>query len=126
MRVGVDVSRLKPLESIMRDLGVTDRGRVQQYLTDRVLFRMRSYMPWLTGDTASKLTMVTSPTTITVNAPYARYLYNGVSPSGAALSYTKDTNPLAGPRWDQTMMQYEGDIIAEEVAAYARSINGRT
>ena len=126
MRVSVNTSKLVPPDKVMRELGVDERGRVQQYLTDRVLFRMRRYMPWLTGLTATSLTMVTSPATITVNAPYARYLYNGVNPSGAPLSYTTDTNPLAGPRWDQKMLQMEGEVIAEEIAAYARSINGRS
>ena len=112
MLVKVKSSELRPVERIMRDLGVNERGRVQEYLTDRVLFRMRRYMPWLTGITATSLTMVTSPTTITVNAPYAMRLYDGVSPGGAPLAYTRDTNPLAGPRWDKTMMQYEGDVIA--------------
>lgn len=125
MRVSVNTSKLVPPDKVMRELGVDERGRVQKYLTDRVLFRMRRYMPWLTGLTATSLTMVTSPATITVNAPYAQYLYNGVSPSGAPLSYTTDTNPLAGPRWDQKMLQMEGEVIAEEIAAYARSINGR-
>lgn len=125
MRVRVDTSKLKPPAKIMQELGVTKQGKVQMFATERVLFRMRRYMPWLTGFTATSLTMVTSPTTITVNAPYASYLYNGVSPSGAPIRYTEATNQFAGPRWDQTMMQYEGEILAREIADYARSLNGR-
>lgn len=125
MHVKVDTSKLKPPSQIMQDLCVTKQGKVQMFATERVLYRMRRYIPWLTGLTATSLTMVTSPTTITVNAPYASYLYNGVSPSGAPLEYTKTTNQFAGPRWDQTMMQYEGEILASEIAGYARSLNGR-
>lgn len=76
MRISVD-ARISPPEAIMRGLGVNDTGRVQEFLTARVLMRMRRYMPWLSGTTASALTTQTSPTTITVNAPYARYLYMG-------------------------------------------------
>lgn len=126
MRVRMNSSRLKPPAEIMKDLGLGAHGKVQQYATERVLFHMRKYMPWLTGLTATSLTQVTSPTTITVNAPYASDLYNGWAPSGNPLEYTKDTNEFAGPRWDQTMMQYEGDIIAQEIAAYARTFNGRS
>ena len=108
MRVRVDASGLRPPDEVMRELGVDARGKVQQFVTDRVRFRMQRYMPWDTGFT------VTS----------AQYLYNGVSRSGNALDYTKTTNPMAGPFWDRTLVQNEGDAIAEEAASYSRSING--
>ena len=120
MRIVVD-KRFKPPAEVMRELGVDARGKVQQFATDRILFRMRRYMPWLTGLTATSLTQATSPTTITVNAPYAQRLYSGVSASGRPLNYTKATNPMAGPHWDRTLMQFEGDAIAKEVEMYARS-----
>lgn len=120
MHVKVD-KRFNPPAQVMRDLGVDEAGRVQQFATDRILFRMRHYMPWLTGLTATSLTQATSPTTITVSAPYARKLYDGVSASGAPLNYTKATNPLAGPHWDRTLMQREGAQIAQEIEGYARS-----
>lgn len=121
MRVRVDVSML-PARQIMEGLGVTERGRVQQFLTDRVLHHMRPYMPYDTGDMADLQTMVTSPTTIFVAATYAGYVYEGVSRSGRPLNYTKITHPKAGPHWDRTMMQEEGARIAEEVQAYVRSM----
>ena len=121
MRVRVDKQFVPPAE-VMRRLGVDSRGKVQVYATERILAHMRKFMPWLTGTTATSLTQVTSPTTITVNAPYAQRLYNGVSASGKPLNYTKTTNPLAGPRWDRTMMQHEGAQIAEEIEVYARSL----
>lgn len=121
MRVRVDVSML-PARQIMEGLGVTERGRVQQFLTDRVLHHMRPYMPYDTGAMADLQTMVTSPTTIFVAAPYAGYVYEGVSRSGRPLNYTKIEHPKAGPHWDRTMMQEEGARIAEEVQDYARSM----
>lgn len=121
MRVRVDVSML-PARQIMEGLGVTERGRVQQFLTDRVLHHMRPYMPYDTGAMADLQTMVTSPTTIFVAAPYAGYVYEGVSRSGRPLNYTKIMHPKAGPHWDRTMMQEEGAQIAEEVQAYVRSM----
>lgn len=121
MRVRVDVSML-PAQQIMEGLGVTERGRVQQYLNDRVLFHMRPYMPYLSGAMADLQTMPTSPTTIHVGAPYARYVYEGVSRSGRPLEYTQIHHPKAGPHWDRAMMQNEGGQIAEEVQAYVRSV----
>lgn len=121
MRVRVDVSML-PARQIMEGLGVTERGRVQQFLTDRVLHHMRPYMPYDTGAMADLQTMVTSPTTIFVAAPYAGYVYEGASRIGKPLNYTQITHPKAGPHWDRTMMQEEGAQIAEEVHAYVRSM----
>lgn len=115
--------KLSPPKSVMRQLGVDDQGAVQQFATDRILFHMRPFMPWLTGLTATSLTQASSPTSITVNAPYALRLYCGVSASGTPLNYTKTVNPLAGPYWDRTMMQHRGKQIAEEIASYARSRN---
>ena len=76
MLVRMDV-RINPPERIMRGLGVNTTGRVQEFLTSRVLFRMRRYMPWLSGTTATGLTTMQTPSSIVVNAPYARYLYMG-------------------------------------------------
>lgn len=76
MLVRMDV-RINPPERIMRGLGVNTTGRVQEFLTSRVLFRMRRYMPWLIGTTATGLTTMQTPSSIVVNAPYARYLYMG-------------------------------------------------
>ena len=121
MRVRADVSML-PAQQIMEGLGVTERGRVQEYLTDRVLFHMRPYMPYLSGAMADLQTHVTSPTTIHVGAPYAQYVYSGVSESGRPLEYTQIHHPKAGPHWDRAMTQDEGAQIAEEVQAYVRSM----
>lgn len=76
MLIKVD-ARIQPPERLMRGLGVDTTGRVQSFLTSRVLLRMRRYMPWRSGETASSLTMQQGPSLIVVNAPYARYLYMG-------------------------------------------------
>ncbi len=122
MRIKISANIL-PNREIIDRLGLSQKGNVQQFLTDRVLFRMRRYMPWRTGHTAESLTIASSPTSITVNAPYAQYLYNGVSKGGHPLNYTKTENPLAGPFWDRTLIQEEGKAIAQEVNDYARSIS---
>lgn len=79
-------------------------------------------MPFRSGAMVDDQTEVTSPTTIHVGAPYAQYVYEGVSRSGRPLNYTETFHPKAGPHWDRTMLQNEGGQIAEEVAAYVRSL----
>lgn len=113
----------KRTNAIIERLGVGQRGRVQLYLTHEVRRRMTQYMPYRTGTLASKLTYVSSPTAIVVNAPYARYLYYGVSQSGKPLNYTKTHNPKAGPYWDRTLIADEGKAIAHAVQNY---VNRRT
>lgn len=75
--VKVDV-KMPTVAQAMRSLGVDERGRVQSFTTQRILLRMRRYMPWLSGTTATALTTQDGPASIVVDAPYARYLYVGV------------------------------------------------
>lgn len=92
MLVRVD-ARIQPPERLMRGLGVETTGRVQSFLTARVLLRMRRYMPWLSGTMASAQTMQLSPSMIVVNAPQARYLYHGMKmrdPNGGGPFPIKD------------------------------------
>lgn len=70
-------AKMPGVQRTMQELGVTDKGRVQSFLTQRVLLRMRRYMPWLSGGMATTQTRQTGPAEITVNAPQARYLYMG-------------------------------------------------
>lgn len=118
---------LMPPREIIEKLGVGDKGKVQQFLTERMKFRMNPYMPYLSGSMADATTHVTSPTTITVTAPYARYVYEGVSKSGKPLKYTRteDKHPKATSYWDRVLVQNEGAAIAKEVEGYARRLNER-
>ena len=71
-------TRIQPPQRLMKGLGIQTTGRVQNFLTSRVLFHMKRFMPWREGTMASAQTMQISPTMIAVNAPQARYLYHGV------------------------------------------------
>lgn len=115
--------RIMPTSDIIKRLGVDERGKVQRFATEQIRVRMKPYMPWRTGFTATDLTYSDSPTTVLVAAPYARYLYNGVSRKGNPLNYTHTVNPMAGPRWDRTMAQREGAKIAQAIEAYAKEVS---
>lgn len=115
--------RIMPTSDVIKRLGVDERGKVQRFATEQIRVRMKPYMPWRTGFTATDLTYSDSPTTVLVAAPYARYLYNGVSRKGNPLNYTHTVNPMAGPRWDRTMAQREGAKIAQAIEAYAKEVS---
>lgn len=119
MRVDID---LPSFPQITKKMGIGPTGRVQLYLTNEIRRRMTRYMPYRTGTTATKLTFVDTPTTIVVNAPYARKLYYGVSDQGKPLNYTKTFNKLAGPFWDRTMMDHERAAISSAVMEYIRRL----
>lgn len=114
--------RIMPASQIVKNLGIDARGKVQRFATERIRLCMKPYMPWRTGFTATDLTYSDSPTSIVVAAPYARYLYNGVSKSGRPLNYTHTVNPMAGPRWDRTMAAREGEKIAKAIEMYAKEV----
>ena len=137
-------------ESVAAQLGVNAQGSAQLFHTQNVLRHMLPYMPMETGMFATKLTAVTSRTTITAHGPYARYLYYGnrmvnsktgkgpayipgvgyrwpkgatLVPTSQPLNYTKTFHPLAGPFWDRRMIDAEGDVIAQELRDYVRSMH---
>ena len=68
---------LEPVSKAVEGMGVGPKGHVQEFLTARVLHRMRRFMPWLTGEMATGQTSQQGPATIVVDAPQARYLYMG-------------------------------------------------
>ena len=115
MRISVKVN---PLTDAVKELGLNVTGKTQLYATHEIRRRMTRYMPYRTGTLATKLTAVTSSTTITVNALYAEWLYKGLS-SGGPITYTRTHNPLAGPKWDETMMRHEKEAIAAAIKNYA-------
>jgi hypothetical protein len=141
-------ARLAPPERVMRRIGVDKRGRVQSFLTARVLLRMRRYMPWLSGTTATALTTQQGAASIVVNAPYARYLYMGSKmrdPNGGGpyplrdedgnptgeFRYRKGAHPVATGEplsYTRTVNPYAGDhwdrtLVHNEGAAIAREVS---
>ena len=138
---------MKPVNTVLAQLGVKPGGDVQAFLTNTINKRMTAYMPFRSGYLATKAKFVKSTTEIEVLAPYARVMYygkkmvNAATGKGPALipgvgyRYRKGTvlkvtdqpmdidttkNPKAGPLWDRRMMAAEGKEIAQEVEEYAR------
>lgn len=135
---------MQPIKKILAQKGISPTGDVQKQLTNIVNHRITRYMPYRTGILSGKSKRITSPTTIEVATPYARYQYYGkvmVDPkTGAAgfmtpngwrsrkgvpkvesdrkLNYDKTKNPMAGPRWDRHLIAAEGRAIVQELQDY--------
>lgn len=112
--------KMKEINQLLREKGLTPDGSVQSFHTSNVLRRIIKYMPFRTGATIKATiaqTDVNTPLIIT-DVPYGQYVYRGVSRSGGALRYTKTQNPLAGPFWDRAIVAAEMGVMTEELQAY--------
>jgi len=119
IKVKVDVSKFNA-EEFARLAGLNADGAVQQFHTQNVLRRIQTYMPFRTG-AFIKLMVAQSPITtpqITVDTPYAHYLYHGKSRSGNDLNYTTTKNELAGPKWDEALMAHDGDAMRNDLQTF--------
>ncbi len=135
-------------DAILLAHGLNDGGDAQRFFTENVNKRITKYMPYRSGALSGKLKRVTSPSEITISAPYARYQYYGkimIDPAinaagfltkdgtwrsrkGAVkvltdrdLTYDTTKNAEAGPFWDRRMMAAEGDALLNDLKGYIRS-----
>lgn len=116
-------------------LGINEGGRVQKYIDNECIKKMKPYTPFVGGD----LEKSTSKTVIGSGlikqggsgAPYARYQYYGklmLADNGSSwakfgekknltnknLKYTKSGHPLAGRYWFDRMKKDKKDEILKE------------
>jgi len=151
--VGTIKVDMASVNTIMKRLGVTPGGDVQQFHTANARRRIQKYMPYRSGTTI-KLMIVQSPADepfIHVDQPYARMLYYGkvmVDPqtgkagfltkngwmsrpgckkveSSRAIQYTKTYNEKAGPFWDRKLIAAEGAAMQQDLQEYVNRKAGR-
>ena len=116
--------RIMPTSDIIKRLGVDERGKVQRFATEQIRVRMKPYLPWRTGATATDLTYSDSPTSIIVAAPYARYLYHGFKmkdPMGGGPFPLKDSDGT--PNGDFRYRKGAHPIPTGEKLSYTHTIN---
>ena len=100
-------------------LGVNKKGKVQNRVTDEVMRNLPDFMPRGTGELIKSMRK-TAPNRIRVETPYARFLFFGRTKTGAAVNYSKERNPQAGPHWDRRMVAARGKAITAKISRYAR------
>lgn len=146
---GKIVLDMKPSGTVIRRLGLDERGRAQAFHTQNCLNRITKYMPMRTGALV-KLTRVQTVVRIpeiVIRAPQARYLFYGKAMAdsrtgkgpanipgvgyrwrkGATLvaterdlTYDRSKNPMAGPRWDEALSTHEGKALAADLTRFMR------
>lgn len=144
--------QMNSVGQILREHGLDRDGYAQMHWTEIVNSRISRYMPYRSGALSSKLKRITGPTEITVDAPYARYLYYGkvmIDPAINAAGFpTKDgtwrsrlhshkvrterdiqydttKNAQAGPLWDRRLIAAEGPAMLEAMRVYIRKREGK-
>ena len=144
---------MKPVQHIMKRLGVTAQGDVQRFHTANVRRRIQRYMPYRSGATI-KLMIVQSSADepfIHVDQDYAHYLYEGkvwvdpkthaagfLTPNGwrsrkgvpkvasdRDIEYDKTKNPEAGAHWDRRLVAAEGEVMRQELQDYVNRRAGQ-
>lgn len=126
---------MKPVNQIMKRLGVDSRGAVQQFHTANVIRRIQKYMPYRSGALIKQM-IAQSPISepfVRVEAPQARYLYYGKAMEGKApktvtdrdLRYTTTKNPQAGPFWDRRLVAAEGKALQSDLQSYVNKLGGK-
>lgn len=145
MSVRVKVN-LKPVDQMLKDLGLTPDGDVQMQLTRMVDKHLTDYMPYLTGTMATKEKHIISSTEIEVVAPQAKMLYYGVvmvdpvtgaagflTPNGwrsrknvpkVKSNRTFHYSNGRGPFWNRRMMAERGDVIVADLQEYIKRRDG--
>ena len=105
--------KLKPVSTIIMDLGLEDKGEAHNYFAGRCKDRMNArYVPEDTK-TLIDTSYVDENCNIVYNQEYAGYQYYGQRKDGShkVVNYSK---PGTGPYWDQEMMSAEsGDLLKD-------------
>ncbi len=143
--MGFDYQCTFNLGSCINALGLEERGRVQQVVTNAVLELCEPYIPFDEGDLIAS-GHIENGTDIVWNTPYARYMWNGIVyedpelhcagfetengwrsrkdvqkvPTDRKLKYNNGS--LRGSHWVERMLQ-DGGI--KEIEKMAREAAGR-
>lgn len=114
--MNVDVKiEFNSIDRLLRDRGLEERGRVQQYVDSEFIRLASPYVPLRTGMLMKSATTgsVIGSGLVVYNVPYASAQYYGPRKTGSA------TGPLRGPYWAQRMISDHGDEIVRGAATMA-------
>ncbi|MDL2327477.1 hypothetical protein LJC64_02295 [Ruminococcaceae bacterium OttesenSCG-928-A11] len=113
----VSTLETKSVNTLLKELGMTDNGTLQTFHTANVLRRIKKYMAFRTGMTI-KVTIaqtdINKPRIIT-DVPYGEVLFFGKKKKGKPIRYTTTKNKQAGPRPDKAVEAAEGAAMAKDL-----------
>lgn len=129
------------VKSAFERLGLTDKGEVQIYASNKASQMMEKYVPFAYGSGSHLRSSVDiQPDYVEYQTPYAHYIYEGELyvdpetgsawarkgatkiPTGIPLSYHE---PGTGPHWDRLMMTAEGSDFNRAVRNKVKEMDSR-
>ena len=131
--------KMKPLKSIYSNLGLEEKGKVQQFLGKTVADNLKKYVSFKSGVQESSVNSINGGKQVIINVPYARFQaegkamigVNSKSPwakrgerkvvTGRKLTY--HSNILRGSHPFERMKADKGNKILTQTANYARRLD---
>ena len=108
---------LKPISTIVANLGLEPNGRVQKFFTNTCYRYMDKYVPMDTGDLRTIVTI--GDDYIDYEMPYAHYQYVGMREDGShKINPENYTTKGTGTYWDKRMWDIEKDNVIDEVQRF--------
>ena len=71
------IIKTKPLQTIYRELGLEERGKVQQFLGKTVADNLKKYVSFKSGTHHSSIYPINGGKQVIINVPYARFQAEG-------------------------------------------------
>ena len=131
--------KMKPLKNIYSNLGLEEKGKVQQFLGKTVADNLKKYVSFKSGVQESSVNSINGGKQVIINVPYARFQaegkvmigVNSKSPwakrgerkvvTGRKLTY--HSNILRGSHPFERMKADKGNKILTQTANYARRLD---
>lgn len=134
------IIKTKPLQTIYRELGLEERGKVQQFLGKTVADNLKKYVSLKSGTQKDSVNPINGGKQVIINVPYARFQAGGKVMVGVksrspwarrgerkvvvSKNLTYHNNRLRGSHPFERMKADKGQSILNQTAKYARGLSG--
>lgn len=133
------IIKTKPLQTIYRELGLEERGKVQQFLGKTVADNLKKYVSLKSGTQKDSVNPINGGKQVIINVPYARFQAEGKVMVGvkSRSAYARrgerkvvinknlkyHSNKLRGAHPFERMKADKRDKILMQTANYARRLD---
>lgn len=133
------IIKTKPLQTIYRELGLEERGKVQQFLGKTVADNLKKYVSFKSGAQEASVNPINGGKQVIINVPYARFQAGGKVMVGVksrspwarrgerkvvvSKNLTYHNNRLRGSHPFERMKADKGQSILNQTAYYARRVS---
>lgn len=133
------IIKTKPLQTIYRELGLEEQGKVQQYLGKTVADNLKKYVSFKSGAQEASVNPINGGKQVIINVPYAQFQAGGKVMVGVksrspwarrgerkvviSKNLTYHSNSLRGAHPFERMKADKGQSILNQTANYARRLS---